>query len=199
MSIKLMFISVATACLAVGCVAFPDDGPYYGGGGYSTAYDNYGGYYNGGYQTVYHNYNWDSDRIIYRNDRARWDRDRTMQIQLQQNRRKYQNAQKRPQWNQNQEQNGRPNWQSRPQPSTQPNWTNRPQQSTQPTWSNRPQQNDRPNWQNRPQQNGQADQGRWNHNHSNSQTSGQSNKSQGSSQPTRNKNWPNKKDPNDQN
>lgn len=45
MAIKALFISLVTAVLAVGCVAFPDDGPYYSGG-YERSDRNYDRDYN---------------------------------------------------------------------------------------------------------------------------------------------------------
>lgn len=71
MAIKALFISLTTAFLAVGCVAFPDNGPYY----------------SGGYDRSDRNYDRDYNRNI---ERSRYERERAQrahQMRLEHDRR----------------------------------------------------------------------------------------------------------------
>lgn len=69
MMIKTILLSFTTAILAVGCVAFPDDGPYNNTGYNSTRH------YNGGYDQRY------NTRYNQNNERARWERERAYRVQ----------------------------------------------------------------------------------------------------------------------
>nr|WP_174507052.1 hypothetical protein [Acinetobacter sp. Marseille-Q1620] len=114
MSIKVYLISIAVALTTVGCVAFPDDGTYYSNSAYPAYYySNYAGYYNGGYQPVYHNYVWETDRIIYKNDYTRWQRDRNQQIRYQQHRQRYLANPRSSQWDQRRADTQRRQWDQR--------------------------------------------------------------------------------------
>ena len=114
MSIKVYLISIAVALTTVGCVAFPDDGAYYSNSAYPAYYySNYAGYYNGGYQPVYHNYVWETDRIIYKNDYTRWQRDRNQQIRYQQHRQRYLANPRSSQWDQRRADTQRRQWDQR--------------------------------------------------------------------------------------
>ncbi len=73
MAIKALFVSLITSLLAVGCVAFPDDGYD------SRGYGSYG-------HPVYRDYDYDrayDARYDPYKDRQRWERERAYRIQQQ--------------------------------------------------------------------------------------------------------------------
>jgi hypothetical protein len=130
MAIKALFVSLITSIIAVGCVAFPDEG--YDARGYG--------------QPIYRDYGYDS-RYDRNNDRQRWERERAYRIQqmrIEQERRQAQHDRQRWQYEQaKRDQMRKQHWEQRRQ-----EWNNKSNHDRR--WDNR---TDQKQWQQHDRQN----------------------------------------------